>query len=116
MPWDDLMIALGLKKVAPVFKWNPDLSPKPVQKMPAPEKYVPTPEEALATEEFVENFIKNNDSLTPQAKELMTGVARSRRGEWVLKDHVIGVTQSDNKITVKSKGGEGYFYIRDNKI
>ena len=62
-------------------------------------------------EKFIEEFVANNDSLDEEAKRFMTTQATALVGPWMVEDHVVAVRQEGDKITVKHKNGERYFYM-----
>ncbi|MBI5153519.1 MAG: hypothetical protein HZA36_03625, partial [Parcubacteria group bacterium] len=76
------------------------------------EKPKPSEKESENAENFLTTFVINNENLTPQAKTLITNQARSDRGPWGAQNFVTEVTQQDNKITIKTKSGESYLYIK----
>lgn len=99
IPWDELSTSLGVAK-------------RPTQESVSPKKPELSPEDIKNAEVFINAFILHNDSLTPQAKELVINEARSERGPWSLKDFVESISLSGNKVTIKTKSGEAYLYVK----
>ena len=73
-----------------------------------------TEEDLKSSEEFISRFILGNKELSPAGKELVQYKAMTERGPWNAKDrdHIKKVTQDGNKITIYTKSGENYLYIR----
>jgi hypothetical protein len=62
-------------------------------------------------ENFIEEFVAGNNALDDKAKRFLTAQATSLVGPWMVKDHVTGVTQEGDKLTVTHKNGEHYYYL-----
>ena len=69
-------------------------------------------EDRTNAEAFIDEYILNNDHLTSAAKELAVNTVRTERGPWSVKNFVTKVVQNGNKVTISSKSGEAYLYLR----
>lgn len=101
MPWNELSSSLGITT-----------SPVREQESAGPKKPELSPADLENTETFIDTFILHNEALTPQAKEMVVNETRSRRGPWSVKDFVLRVDQEGNKVTVRTKNGAAFLYVK----
>lgn len=61
-------------------------------------------------EAFVSRFVFNNKNLNAEEKTFMIKLINSEEGPWSSKGSVKDVFSDDDRITVKTRNGESYYY------
>ena len=61
---------------------------------------------------FLEKFVLNNPNLSSKAKQVLQEKVNKEEGSWSVKDEnfILGIKESGNTITIKTKSGEAYIY------
>ena len=61
---------------------------------------------------FLEKFVLNNPSLSPTAKTVLQEKINKEKGPWNVEDKsfILGIEESGNRITIKTRNGESYIY------